>query len=198
MMHFIKFIFFLFFAILLHPSSIFAFDDPNTKAIDIAIREFPNALATPQRIPASKDKIKCYIGSTLLPSDHGVAYEIYPELNFLRVRLTSVNSDNDWLYMNIQNIINDNLVKPNEAGDLIIFESIKQLILAVGSGLIKQDLMRVNLTCWERDNCFLYTKKIETPSEGLVEVKFLVLNEDSRELLCYSKYGRWYDLPSNK
>lgn len=196
MRHFVKFIFFLFIAILVHPSSILAFDDPNTKAIEIAIREFPKALATPHRIPTSKEKIKCYIGSTLLPSDHGVAYEIYPELNFLRVRLTSINSENEWLYINIKNSINDDLVKINERGDLMISESIKKQILAVGSGLIKQDLMRVNLTCWEKNNCFLYTKKIETPSEGLVEVKFLVVNEESRELLCYSKYGSWYDLPS--
>jgi len=138
-----------------------------------------------------ESNIRCFSGFLLRAGDN-VGFEVFPQLGLLRVRVSNGSSDEDYRWVILNNLKDLDVAKSEKIGGWVLSKTTQQLILGVGSGLLRQDLMSSSVICEESSGYKIKKMKVESSdfSEYAI-VRVLICPSEFVEDQMYEKGGFW-------
>jgi hypothetical protein len=136
------------------------------------------------------NKTRCFYGSTIFGA-RKIEFNIFPELRFFRIREISAANNISWLIVSIHPRLEKLITEDH--GSHKLTNSLKQVVMAVGSGLIKEDIGEEAITLQEINSFRMLSYKIENSLSEKIDSKIL-FDTDYVEGEIYYLSDRWHEL----
>lgn len=133
--------------------------------------------------PIAVKGVECFGGITMF-SLSGIGYEIFPSLGLYRV--CALQDPSEWLFMDINLEPKKNAIITRNS-EVVVDPELMGRIRACGSGILKVDITKAQLTCGRIDSYRLATIRVIL-NDGNVMLSDVIMDENNK--VCAVRTGK--------